>query len=153
MFALSESISSPLITAQLATGKIRDYQLVVGGIQFLNVPVSYLFLKMGYMPEVTVVVAIVISQMCLYARLFMLEKMIGLSFRQFFVRVCLNVSAVVSVSLPVTLCAVYMLPDSSVGFLAGVAFSIVITAMSVLFVGCSRGERGMIVEFLKERIG
>lgn len=153
VFALSESISSPLITAQLATGKIRDYQLVVGGIQFLNVPVSYLFLKMGYMPEVTVVVAIVISQMCLYARLFMLEKMIGLSFRQFFVRVCLNVSAVVSVSLPVTLCAVYMLPDSSAGFLAGVAFSIVITAMSVLFVGCSRGERRMIVEFLKERIG
>lgn len=33
VFAMSESISHPLITAMLATGKIRNYQLVVGGLQ------------------------------------------------------------------------------------------------------------------------
>ena len=152
VFTLSESVSSPLVTAQLATGKIRDYQLLVGGIQFLNVPVSYLFLKLGYMPESTVVVAIVISQMCLFARLFMLEKMIGLSYRQFFVRVYLNVMAVASVALPFSLSAAYMLPESPAGFLAGVISCMVISSLCVLFVGCSREERCQIVELLKERI-
>ena len=47
LFALSESLSSPLITAMLATGKIRDYQLVVGGVQMLNLPVSYYLLRLA----------------------------------------------------------------------------------------------------------
>ncbi len=62
VFALSESLSSPLITGMLATGRIRNYQIVVGGLQLLNLPVSYIFLKAGCMPEVTVIVAIVLSQ-------------------------------------------------------------------------------------------
>ncbi len=61
LFVVSESISQPLITAMLATGDIRNYQIVVGGLKLLNLPVSYLLLKMGYSPYVTVVVAIVIS--------------------------------------------------------------------------------------------
>lgn len=74
LFALSESLSSPLMTAMLATGKIRDYQIVVGGLQMLNLPVSYLFLHMGMMPESVVVVAIIFSQLCLFTRLVMLRK-------------------------------------------------------------------------------
>ena len=57
IFALSESLSNPMITAMLATGNIRNYQLVVGGIQLLNLPVSYVCLRMGAIPEVTVIVA------------------------------------------------------------------------------------------------
>ena len=57
IFALSESFSNPMITAMLATGNIRNYQLVVGGIQLLNLPVSYVCLRMGAIPEVTVIVA------------------------------------------------------------------------------------------------
>ena len=65
IFALSESFSNPMITAMLATGNIRNYQLVVGGIQLLNLPVSYVCLRMGAIPEVTVIVAIIISQICI----------------------------------------------------------------------------------------
>lgn len=60
VFAMSESISNPLITAMLATGKIRNYQLVVGGLQMMNLPVSYVFLRIGMFPEVVIVVAIAI---------------------------------------------------------------------------------------------
>ena len=47
IFALSESISQPLITAMLATGKIRNYQIIVGGLQMMNLPVSYILLRIG----------------------------------------------------------------------------------------------------------
>ena len=94
IFTLSESLSNPLITAQLATGNIRNYQLVVGGLQLLNIPVSYIFLKSGAVPEVTVMVAVAISQICLFARLFMLRGMIGLPAGDFLKKVYLNVIAV-----------------------------------------------------------
>ena len=81
VFAMSESISQPLVTAMLATGKIRNYQLVVGGLQMMNLPVSYVLLRMGAVPETVLIVAIAISQCCLAARLLMLRGMIGLSVR------------------------------------------------------------------------
>ena len=62
LFGLSESISNPLITAMLATGKIRNYQLVVGGLQLMNLPVSYILLRIGLFPEIVIVVAIILSQ-------------------------------------------------------------------------------------------
>lgn len=55
----------PLITAMLATGSIRNYQIVVGGMQMMNFPISYILLERGYAPEITLYVAIGISLCCL----------------------------------------------------------------------------------------
>lgn len=75
IFAMSESISGPLITAMLATGNIRNYQIIVGGLQMLNLPTSYILLSLGAIPETVLIVAVLISQCCLMARLYMLKKM------------------------------------------------------------------------------
>lgn len=74
IFAMSESISGPLITAMLATGNIRNYQIIVGGLQMLNLPISYILLSLGAIPETVLIVAVLISQCCLMARLYMLKK-------------------------------------------------------------------------------
>lgn len=83
IFVLSETISNPLITAASATGKIRNYQLLVGGIQFANLPLSYILLKLDFSCIFVLVVAIVLSQLCLFARLCILRGMIQLSVRRF----------------------------------------------------------------------
>lgn len=70
IFALSESISNPLVTAMLATGRIKNYQIVVGGLQMMNLPISYLLLRIGCIPESVIWVAIGISQCCLVGRLY-----------------------------------------------------------------------------------
>lgn len=56
---MCESISNPLITAMLATGSIRNYQIVVGGMQMMNFPISYILLERGYAPEITLYVLLV----------------------------------------------------------------------------------------------
>ena len=91
IFAISESISHPLITAMLATGKIRNYQIIVGGLQMMNLPLSYIFLHFGFFPEIVIVIAIFISQCCLIARLLLLRKMIGISIHQYIKKVYLNI--------------------------------------------------------------
>ena len=118
IFALSESFSNPMITAMLATGNIRNYQLVVGGIQLLNLPVSYVCLRMGAIPEVTVIVAIIISQICMWARLLMLSKATGFPVLPFLEEVYFSVIfKVVCGSLVVPLILEAAKPDGFVGFL------------------------------------
>jgi hypothetical protein len=152
VFTLSESLSNPLITAQLATGNIRNYQLVVGGLQLLNIPLSYLFLKAGAAPEVTAAVAIAVSQVCLFARLFMLRGMISLSPGIFMKRVVLNVLAVSALALAVPLAVCRLLPETFVGFAASACICFFSASASVLAVGLSRGERREIIRMIRTKM-
>lgn len=150
VFTLSESLSNPLITAQLATGNIRNYQLVVGGLQLLNIPLSYVFLKLGAVPEVTVMVAVAISQICLFARLFMLRGMIGLPAGDFLKKVYLNVIAVSAAALVVPLAADTALPDTFSGFAASVTICVCSAGLSVMFIGLRASERRELASMLKD---
>lgn len=153
IFTLSESLSNPLITAQLATGNIRNYQLVVGGLQLLNIPVSYAFLKAGAVPEVTVMVAIAISQICFFARLFMLKGMIGLPVGDFLKKVYMNVLGTTALSLAVPFVIHGFLPDTIWGFIASVTLCVVSAGLSVLAFGLSRGERHEISRWINNTVG
>ena len=152
IFTLSESLSNPLITAQLATGNIRNYQLVVGGLQLLNLPVSYLFLKAGAIPEVTVVVAIVISQICLFARLFMLRKMIGFPIWDFLKGVYLNVILVSVMALVFPLIAQRYFSDGLLGFAESVTLCVGTAMLAVWRLGMSVYERHEVVRIIRKRL-
>ncbi len=151
VFALSESISNPLVTAMLATGKIRNYQLAVGGLQLLNVPVSYAFLKMGAAPEVTVVVAIVISQLCFFLRLAMLRGMIGLNMWDYLKDVYLRVLAVASLAAAVPLAFRGMMTEGLGGFCLSILTCLMSAGLSVLFIGCSKDERREMTAMLRRK--
>lgn len=154
IFTLSESLSYPLVTSMLATGRIRNYQIVVGGLQLMNLPVSYVFLRYGAMPEVTVMVAIAISQICLAARLLMLRGMTGLPAGKYVRRVWLNVIVVTAVALPLPLACAFIMPAGVAASCLNIAVSVICAALSVLFAGCSADERrevlSMTVKFFRK---
>ena len=56
--SLLEILSNTLINLQNATGKIRNYQLVVGTTLLMNFPLSYVALELGCPPESTIIVAL-----------------------------------------------------------------------------------------------
>lgn len=148
IFAMSESISHPLVTAMLATGKIRNYQIVVGGLQLLNLPISYVLLRIGYIPETVLIVAIIISQCCLAARLYMLRGMIGLSVREYLKCVYVNVLLVTLISGIIPFFTVRYLSENFGNFVLISFICLVCTLASICFVGCNSEER----EFVKSKI-
>lgn len=141
IFTMLESISSPLITAQLATGKVRNYQLLVGGIQLLNLPVSYVILKLGGIPETILFVAIFFSVCCMMVRLYMLRTNINLRFGEFLINVVLNVILVTLVAtiLPCVLKGFLRVTFLSFIFITVTCFLCSLT--SILFIGCKKEER------------
>lgn len=152
IFIMSESISGPLITAMLATGEIKNYQIVVGGLQMMNLPIAYLCLYFGAMPESIVLVAIVISQCCLAARLFMLRKMIGLQVGQYLRKVYFNVLSVTLVALILPALFHQYLLESFFTFLILSVLSILSTLMSCLYVGSTNEERMLVYVKAKQVI-
>lgn len=153
VFGMEEALSNPLITAMLATGDIKKYQLTVGGLQLMNFPVSYMLLKFGLFPEVTIIAAIVIGQWCLATRLYMLRSMIGLSSIAFMKKVYLNIISVSIVAmLPPLLLHIVMIEDRWLRFFAVLAVSVVSTLASIYYIGCSKSERDLVVQKSKQLI-
>ena len=152
ILALSESLSGPLMTGMLATGKVRDYQILVGGLIMLNFPVSYIFLKLGAAPEITVVVAIVISQMCLFARLYMLRRTMQFPVREYLKRVYWNIIKVSAIAVATAGSLQMLMPDGWLGFIGGVAACVLCAGLSVLFIGCSQTERKELLQMVLRRI-
>lgn len=150
IFAMCESISNPLVTAMLATGKIRNYQIVVGGLQVLNLPISYVCLRLGCIPESVLVVAIVISQSCLAARLYMLRKMIGLSSIQYMKKVYLNVIVVSLLSPVIPVLLLKYLEESFLSFVVLSLGAVVCTLIVEFYVGCNGKERKFVVDKVKK---
>jgi len=131
LFALCDSASRPLITAILATGNIKNYQLIIGAFQFLCLPFSYIFLDRGFPPEITLIVALVLNLCCLVVRLILLRSMIGLSARIYIKNVVCRVAliGVVSSVLPFYLSC--RLSNSFSSFIVVMGLTLVITLLSI----------------------
>ena len=144
LYVMSEAISTTMVTLMLATGRIRNYQLLVGGCQMLNFPVSYLLLKTGCPPESTMAAAIGISFGCLFLRLYMLRNMTGLPVGRFLHRVLANILAVGLLSTIAPYCIMAVMPAGTMRLLLSCAACLFSTSAMILYVGCSRKERAFV---------
>ncbi len=89
---LIDCLSGPLMVSAQATGKIKYYQIVVGTIVFLNLPFSYIGLRLfNAKPEFVFIISIFLSFLAFIFRLMFLQKMIGFPLKRYFKTVVLRV--------------------------------------------------------------
>lgn len=151
IFVLSESISQSLITAILATGNIRNYQIVVGGLKLFNLPLSYLFLRLGYSPYVTVIIAIIISQGMLFLRFIFLKERINLSAVLFIRSVYVRVLEVSAISIALSYYPTLYLPYSFGGLIIKGITIFLISGSSIFLLGCTSTERTFLLDRVKKQ--
>lgn len=144
LLSLVECICIPLVTLNQATGNIRNYQLVVGTIHLLNFPVSWVFLEVGCIPELVYVIAIVLAVVNLYARLIMLNRMLGVSIRSFNKNV---VFKIFKTALLTYIC-VYGMRRMFDNWILIVILSTALTGFIISLTGISKNERAFILSRL-----
>lgn len=145
ILSMSDSLSHTLVTSILAHGDIRNYMLVVGGLQMLNLPFNIVLLYLGASPIVLYIVAITLSQICLIARLVMLRSMMGLDVVKFAKSVYFNVLSVTLLSLILPITMKFVCPSGLSSFVY-VSFVSVISVLFVeFFIGCRKQERDFII--------
>lgn len=155
VYSIHEAISSTLMTAMFATGKIKNYQIVVGGIQLLCFPLSYFALKLGYQPESVFIIAIIISIACLAARLYMLRTMINLSISAFINNVYIRILGVSAISSAIMYLLIHFLEKGMQNFIVNSTVSVIITLCTIYFIGFNKKERIFInnkVKIIKQKI-
>lgn len=74
-----EAISNPFMIGASATGKIKKYHLIIGSILLLIVPVSYIFLKLGFEPIIVYIIDILIQFIAQIIRLFLCRHLFSLN--------------------------------------------------------------------------
>ena len=67
-------VSEPVCLVIIATGKQALFQVLEFILRCLNIPISYILLKMGYSAEITLVVCIALSCCSVYMRSLMLRR-------------------------------------------------------------------------------
>lgn len=151
-----ESISRPLITAAQATGKIKLYQFVVGGILLLNIPTSFIVLNAGYPAESVFIISIALTTLAASARILMLKRIFEFSFSNFLKFTLLRIALVSGVAVGFAMIVARYLPEQ-LGFIGLLAFSVIciaLTLLTVWFVGFESHERIRLLSMLgiKERV-
>lgn len=141
LFSLNESFSYSLITAMLATGNVRNYQIIVGGLLLLNLPISYIVLKLGAPPESVFIVSIILSIASLATRLIMLKRMIQLPIKLFLLKVYLKCILVFVLSAIIPIILSYFLRNSLPNLILLCTASILSSFIFIYTFGCTYNER------------
>ena len=93
--SMIDALSNPLGISSQATGHIRNYQIIIGGILLLIVPISYILLRLGGLPECVFIVHLIIALLAQFVRILLVRSMIKLSIKQYFVKVIYKIVVVV----------------------------------------------------------
>lgn len=94
-----DGISNPFMRAVDATGNIKKYQIIVGGILLMIVPASYVVLKLGGAPYSVFIVHICMSFLAFLMRLYLVRKLINYSIMMYWKNVLSRLIVVVIISV------------------------------------------------------
>lgn len=143
---MCDILSNTLIILKAATGNVRNYQIVVGGMLLMNFPLSYFCLKVDFPPESTLVVALLVSIFCLILRLLFLRKIPGFSMKRYLCKVCGNVLIVTFISMILPLLLYMQMSDGIVRFFLICVLTTLCSSAAIYFIGCSKSEQIFIRE-------
>lgn len=150
--SLLDTLAGPMITALMATGRIKWYQITVGTILLFNIPVAYLLLKAGFHIATPLIVSIVFMLLGNASRIVFCRNMLGLSLRHY-VRTVIGPIVIVSLLSAVPVIFIVMNMEQGLLRLAvSVAAGVVSVSLICFAAGLTGGERQFIINAIRPRL-
>lgn len=147
-----DATANPLMTAAAATGEVRKYQSIIGGILLSIVPISYLVLKCGGAPWSVFIVHLAVCVIAYVSRLFIIRPLIQLRIREFINHVVLRLLLIAVVSFVPVFLLQSVLPSSLSSSLVVLLASFLLSTCLSYFFGLDRQERHFIQSKAKSLI-
>lgn len=143
--SMVDAVSNPFMTASAATGRVRIYQSVVGGILLMIVPLAYISLKLGAEPYAVFIVHLIIAIIAFITRIIIIHKMIKMSIREYFIKAIIPCVYVAFPSVLISLAVKYIFPND-LQYAVFVAFiSLIVVSLSSFILGLTISERQFIL--------
>lgn len=148
---LIECISMPLLTLAQASGKLKYYQTIIGGLLISNLPIAWISLKFFHAEAWHIfVILIIINAIALFCRIIVLKKTAQLKAMSFVKNVITKWLAVLFVSI-----AGYILTLNQIlhiQIIITIVITFIIIPLTVLFIVFNRTERNGIYLYIKEKL-
>ena len=140
LFSLIDAIQGPLWISVQAVGKIRNYQLLMSSMIFLNLPIVYGVLSLGVAAEMALVVRVVINVVIGVVRVFYLKRLYAFPVRRYLkevVGLCLGVS-IISLVFPFFL---YAYTEGVIRLVLVTMLCVLCTFVTIYKIGLSNSEK------------
>lgn len=139
--SLIYTTANPCVVANQATGKVKVYQIVVGGILLTILPISYIVLKLGAPAYSVFIVHFCVESIAQFSRMFMLRKLINLPLWQYMKNIYIPILTTVIVAVICPLLVHLHMEGGWLRFIA-VGFTCVASVgLSAFFIGFTKHER------------
>lgn len=144
--SLIYTIANPCVIANQATGKVKVYQTVVGGLLLLILPNSYIVLKLGAPAYSVFIVHFCVESIAQFARMYMLRNMIDLPLLSYVKNIYLPIMGVVLLSVVLPMLVYNNMQEGIIRLFAVGMTCVISVALTSLFIGMTRNERTFLID-------
>jgi len=144
-------LGNTLITSVFATGKIRNYELVMGLMALSNFPLTWIAFELGASPVLAYVIYFIVYFMMIFVRLFMVKDLIRMSAWTYIKEVFLRVFIVGMVSFIFPYIITRLQNDSVLRLVEVLAVSVTCSVISILTLGMKKDEKEMVFGYLRSK--
>lgn len=147
-----DSTANPLMVSAAATGNVKVYQSIIGGILLAILPIAYIVLKLGGAPWSVFLVHFCVCCVAYIARLFIIRPMINLQISTFVKEVILRCAIVALAAIVTPMAAHLFFPKTIISSVTVIILSVVCAASSSFYLGLDSHERIVIISKIKTSI-
>lgn len=139
-----ETISYPLQAAITATGKVKWYQFITGGITILTLPVAYILLKNEFGPTSVFYTLFILAILAQITRIYFMKTLLNMPLERYFKEVVIRVCMVTILSPIVPYVLHCFLNETFINVVITILFSLISTVFISLYFGITKDERSWI---------
>lgn len=145
-------MADSFMVASQATGKIRTYQILVGGALLFIVPTAYIALKLGYPPESVFFTHLLYAILAQIIRVYLVRKLVHFSIFNYIKNVVIRIIAVALLSLILPLFCYFSMNISFIRFLIVGITAVLSVIISTYFIGLEKTERNFIKTQIQNKL-
>lgn len=136
-----DAVANPLMVAASASGKIKKYQSIIGGLLLSIVPIAYWVFKLGGNPASAFIVHLAIGTIAFIARIYIVAPLTQISPSLFFKKVIMRCIYVGAGSIIIPIALYVSMEDSVMKNILVILLSIFSVCVAAYYWGLDKRER------------
>jgi hypothetical protein len=137
----------------LATGNVKYLQIVAGGLMLLNLPIDYIFLKLGFEPVVTMIIGTILEVICMSLAFLYLNKIVQFPIARFYRNAILPQLLVCIISLLPSILILFFWKDACfLRFCTVSIISVILSTFLAYYLVLNDNEKNLVLHIVRKKI-
>lgn len=148
IYILIDSMSGPFYMVIYASGRIRNYQIVISTLILISILIAYVLLKYKFDPSVAILIRVFVSFIFAMYRVLIVNKLIGFPLRLFYLNILPRILLITILSLLICYFIQFNMERGLERFIIISFTSIIVSALLIFFLGLDIQERKVIWNYI-----